>query len=95
MEQSRVVCPKCRSKDLRVTEMWSSQIEHIQINGEIDTSQGEKEHLYPIGLHASCSCGHFWQLRGARQINDILSEKKNQVHVMVDEATGETFTITT
>lgn len=76
---SNVKCPKCRSKDLFLDEIWKdSAIQWEQINGQFDQNDGV---LSPDGspykIEARCKkCNHRWRIKGATQICDVIKQTK-------------------
>jgi DNA-directed RNA polymerase subunit M/transcription elongation factor TFIIS len=71
--KSKVKCPKCKSKDLFIAELWKdSAIEWEQRDGEIDRNDGNMSEGNPYRLQCKCSkCKHRWTLRGKIQIDEI------------------------
>lgn len=76
---SSVKCPKCKSKDLFLTEVWKdSTVQWQQINGKFDRNDGV---LSPDGspyrVEAHCSkCDHRWKIKSAMQIDDVIKQTK-------------------
>jgi len=66
-------CPKCKSNTLLILEEWTwGSIPWKQIDGGIlvyqDHDHGGGD---PQKVVAHCDCGHWWTLRGVRQIIDL------------------------
>ena len=72
--ESKALCPKCKSKDLILEEIWkNSAISWEQINGKFDRNGGILEHGYPYKVEARCKkCDHTWAFKKAVQIDDII-----------------------
>jgi len=75
---TKVKCPKCRSSNLRIGEVWiGHSIEWDVVDGKFDRQEGNLEPGDPDHLVISCkSCDHRWRVRGACQIHDIIEEYK-------------------
>lgn len=72
-----IKCPKCRAKNLVLTELWHNHaIEFEYENGAI-TSRGSLSEGDPYKVDAWCkSCDHTWTLRGVTQITDVTKPKQ-------------------
>lgn len=71
---TRVRCPKCRSRDLELTEVgyWTSS--WIVIKGRTVRKEGYHEPGGMDRVDAECrKCKHLWRVRGAIQITDVLT----------------------
>lgn len=74
---SKVKCPKCKSIDAIITELWrDSAIQWEQRDGKFDMKDGT---ILPEGepymIQAQCyKCKHMWTIRKAIQINDIIKD---------------------
>lgn len=69
---SRCVCPKCKSSDLTLTELWKNHsVQFYYKNGEI-VGKGNLEPGDPYKVEAFCNdCSHEWRLKGITQISDV------------------------
>jgi RNA polymerase subunit RPABC4/transcription elongation factor Spt4 len=74
MEKSKVKCPKCKSNDLLLTEVWyGSTITWEQFKGEFDKKNGILEPGDAAKVQACCyKCDHRWTVRGVKQITEII-----------------------
>lgn len=71
--ETKVRCPKCKSKDLILVEVgtWSSEFKVTC--GKFDRQEGFHEPGSVDRLEATCSsCKHQWKVRGAGQIDDAV-----------------------
>lgn len=71
----KIKCPKCSSKELVITEVWSGHcIEWItNATGLFDRNDGNLSSGDPYKIWANCKeCDHSWRVRGAIQITDII-----------------------
>jgi hypothetical protein len=68
----RCVCPKCKSSDLLLTELWKNHsIQFDYKNGQI-VSKGNAECGNPYKVEAFCNkCKHEWRLKGVIQISEV------------------------
>ena len=67
----RCVCPKCKSSDLILTELWKNHSIQWHLNGET-LGKGNAEPEDPYRVEAFCNeCNHEWRLRGVTQITDV------------------------
>ena len=67
----RCVCPKCKSSDLILTELWKNHSIQWHLNGET-LGKGNAEPGDPYRVEAFCNeCNHEWRLRGVTQITDV------------------------
>lgn len=68
-------CPKCKSRDIWVNEMWKDHsITWMCVDGNF-ISDGNMEPGNPYKVEGGCSkCLHKWTFRGARQIYDIMNQ---------------------
>jgi len=75
--KSKAVCPKCKSNNLMLEEIWKdSSITWEQINGIFDRNDGSLEHGYAYKVEAKCkACAHIWTFKKASQIDDIVIEQ--------------------
>lgn len=72
MVKRLIKCPKCNSKDLYITELWQNYIEFEQIDGVIDTEEGNLNESNPYKLKGTCQkCCHNWTIKNATQITDL------------------------
>lgn len=71
--ETKVKCPKCKSTNLTLNEVWDGHgITWEQIDGKIERQQGILEPGDPYKVHAECDqCRHRWTVRGALQIDDV------------------------
>lgn len=69
---NRCVCPKCKSTDLILTEVWENHSYHFFYkNGDI-VGKGVLEPGDPYKVKALCNdCYHKWCLDGVTQISEI------------------------
>lgn len=75
LQKTKACCPKCKSKDLLLTESCHASITWTQKDGMVDLEKGTKEYGEAFSIKAVClKCEHGWFLRNARQISDIISE---------------------
>ena len=72
--ETTVKCPKCKSTDLLLIEIWSGHtITWEQKQNVIDRNDGNLESGDPYKVQAICSqCSHSWKVRGALQISDVV-----------------------
>ena len=72
---THIRCPKCRSKDLQLTEIGDVSLTWNVIGGAFDRAEGYREYG---GLHSvvgECSkCDHRWRIKKAVQITDVCKE---------------------
>ncbi len=75
--QSKVKCPKCNNNNLHLNEIWdNASISWIQVNGQFDKNAGSLEPGDPRKVMAYCgACDHWWTIRGATQIDDIIKNE--------------------
>lgn len=73
--KSKAICPKCKSNDLFLIETWIGHfISWEQIGGKFDRSDGAMEPGAPFKVYGRCKkCKRRWTVRGALQIDDIIS----------------------
>lgn len=73
MQASKVQCPKCKSRDLTLIEVWKGHdITWEQREGLFDRDDGVLEAGSPYKVEAKCSsCRHHWTIRKALQIDDV------------------------
>lgn len=66
-------CPKCKSKELIVNEVWKGHsVQWEQHNGVIDIKSGNLESGDPYKVQCVCKkCEHRWTARGITQITDL------------------------
>jgi hypothetical protein len=71
---SKVKCPKCKSKDLTLVEIWEGHAIHWQqTDGKFDRDEGILEPGDAYKVEGCCkSCKHRWTIRKALQIDDII-----------------------
>lgn len=70
--QSKVRCPKCKSKTLYLIEVWEGHTIQWEVeNGKFDRDDGSLNPGDPYKVQAKCICGHAWTIRMALQIDDI------------------------
>lgn len=71
----RCICPKCKGKDLILTELWKGHsVQFYYSNGKV-TNCRANQNGDPYKVEAVCdNCGYEWQLKGVTQITDITSE---------------------
>jgi phage FluMu protein Com len=72
--QSTVKCPKCKSIDVMIIEVWRGHtIEWEQLDGKFDRNDGVLEHGYSYKLESTCKkCKHTWTIRKATSIDDVI-----------------------
>lgn len=71
----KICCPKCRSRNLVLTELWEHTIQWSVTDGWMDKAGGSLEPVGPTGVEAKCAgCGHWWTARNAAEIMDVLEE---------------------
>jgi predicted Zn-ribbon and HTH transcriptional regulator len=72
--ETTVRCPKCKSSNLRLIELWKDHgIFWQQLGGKIDRNKGYIESGDPYKIQAECyKCEHVWTVRGATQITNVL-----------------------
>lgn len=77
MEKSKAKCPRCKSKDLLLTELWKdAAIEWRQTDGEFDRADGNLSEGNPYKVEAKCcKCRHTWTLKGVIQIDNVIKEQ--------------------
>lgn len=74
MNKSKAKCPKCRSKNLTIAEMYDSTIEWIQEDGFFNKNEGSMEHGSVTGTFGECAeCLHRWKFR-TLQVTDLIIE---------------------
>ncbi len=66
------VCPKCKSTNLTLTELWKNHSIQFQYrNGKV-IGEGNLEPGYPYKVEAFCNeCNHEWRLKKVTQIIDV------------------------
>lgn len=58
-------CPRCRSRDLEVTEMVEVTTTWLVSGGRLDMADGIQEVGSGVGVECECSkCKHRWRVRG-------------------------------
>lgn len=74
--KSRLICHKCKSKDLFLTELWNdASIQWEQIDGIFDRNDGCQSEGNPYCIECQCKkCKHRWRVRSAMQIDEIISD---------------------
>jgi len=78
---SKARCPKCKSKNLTLTEVAETKLIWNQVNGYIDRNDGIQESGNIIGIYGQCDeikCNHRWKLRSL-QITDLTGENANEM----------------
>lgn len=72
--KSKIKCPKCKSLDLILIEIWiGHSIEWVQENGEFDRNDGNMEAGFIDHVDSKCiKCSHSWRIRKAKSIDDII-----------------------
>jgi hypothetical protein len=72
--ESKVVCPKCKSKDLFLIEIWKdSGITWEQIGGKFDRNDGVLEHGGPYRVEARCKkCDYYWKIKKVTDIHEVI-----------------------
>jgi len=74
IHESKARCPKCKSKNLILTEIAETRIVWNQVNGYIDRNDGIQESGNITGIHGQCDeCNHKWKFR-CLQITDLTEE---------------------
>lgn len=75
MERSKAICPKCKSRDLFLIEIWDgATICWEQINGEFDKNDGTMEPGGPTKVEGKCkTCNYMWTFRNIHQINYLIA----------------------
>lgn len=72
MRKTKAKCPKCKSKNLILSECTECWTQWEQIDGEIDYDHGDLNPGDIDGVYGDCKdCGHKWKFRCAT-INDVL-----------------------
>ncbi len=72
----RLRCPNCRSKNLRLTEIWESAISWAVTDGWMDLANGNLGENGPKHVEANCKdCDHWWRPRNGHQINHVLEDE--------------------
>lgn len=73
--KTTVKCPKCKSIDLELVEVWNgATVSWQQTNGQIDRAYGNLEPGDPCKVEGRCKkCQHEWTVRGASQISDVIN----------------------
>lgn len=62
-------CPKCKSKKLRLVELWKNHAVVWDVGCSYD--EGILEQGDPYKVEAQCQeCGHAWTLRGVTQVSE-------------------------
>ncbi len=70
-KKSIATCPKCKSENITIREVWINYIDFIQTNGIIDMA-GNLEADSPNKLLGICDkCLHNWTFRGKKQITEL------------------------
>jgi len=71
--ESKLSCPKCKSKDLFIIELWNNASIHWeQIDGKFDINDGCQSEGNPYSVECQCKkCKRMWRARKAMQIHDI------------------------
>ncbi len=72
--QTKLRCPRCKSRDLRLHEQVNCTTTFIVMGGQFDRNEGWNEPGSIEGVWSECSrCGHGWRVRGADQIDDCIT----------------------
>lgn len=73
---SKLVCPKCKSKDLFLIEIWVDMAIHWeQTDGKFDREDGALEPGCPHHVEATCKkCGKRWKPKSANQIDKLITD---------------------
>lgn len=73
MKNICVNCPKCRSNNLYLIEVWKDHtIQFDSISGQFDETDGVLEPGNPYKVEAKCkACNHQWTIRKSVQISDL------------------------
>lgn len=72
---TKVRCPKCRSRNLHLHETSEATLTFIVTDGRLDRDEGWQEPGNITGVYAECSsCQHGWTVRGAAQIDSVVTE---------------------
>lgn len=72
---SKIKCPKCRSKDLEITETMEAFTSFQVVDGRLNREGGIHEFGSWIGVSARCDrCDHHWKPRRAFMITDVVTE---------------------
>ena len=72
--KSKASCPKCRSKDLTLTEHVICTTTWEQVDGYVDREEGYHGTGDVVAIFGRCdSCGHKWKFR-CLQITDLVIE---------------------
>jgi hypothetical protein len=67
-------CPKCKSKNLQLIELWTHSITWDQTEeaGGLTSTEGDLNPGDPYRVDALCKqCNYAWRLRGVTQITDL------------------------
>lgn len=71
----KLCCPRCRSRNLVLTEVWQHAIQWYVTDGWIEKDGGSLDEGAPTGIEARCeSCNHAWTARGATQVWDVIED---------------------
>ena len=73
MSDRIVICPRCKSKQLEISELWKDHsISWVQDRNGLTAKKGYLNPGDPYRVEAAClECSHTWKIRGALQITDI------------------------
>ena len=75
--KSKAMCPKCRSKDIFISEYAITYIEWNQKNGEIE-DEGIQNPGEIIKVTGTCrKCKHYWTFRKIKDIYILIEEGIN------------------
>ena len=74
MRKTKAICPKCKSKNISITEISESYQTWNQEDGIINKSKGIMNHGDIIGIYGKCDkCGHGWKFK-CLQIDNLIVE---------------------
>lgn len=77
--KSRAYYPKCRGKNLILSEIITATTSVVQRDGLIDPNTCNNEYGDPFRVEGLCEdCGHKWVLDNAIQMTDILVDSEDE-----------------
>lgn len=86
IRKSKTPCPKCRSKNINIHEIWRGHTIswHIE-NGTVNRNEGYLEPGDPYKVEGECrDCDHRWTFRMAADIEDVLIKAKKDATERTD-----------
>lgn len=70
--ETKVKCPKCKSVDLYLIEVWKGHTIEFNQEGKMLDRNGNVNPGDPYKVDGHCKkCNHRWTIRNAIQISDI------------------------